>query len=148
MSLVPWFLALFGLSTGYALWRGGGPERVTAAVFVAGVLASVTVGLFRIPGDFATVPIRLLTIDVLGAILFAWIAIRANRLWTIPFAACQLLTALAHFARLADPGIIPKGYMFLTVIWSWPMVLLLAWGTYLYRERKRIGRPLPDWKPS
>lgn len=121
---------------------------MTAAVFLIGVTASATVGLFRIPGNFATVPMRLLAIDVVGALLFIVIAIRANRLWTIPFAACQLLTALAHVARLTEPGIIPKGYMFLTVIWSWPMVLLLAWGTYQNRERQKIGKVLPDWKPS
>ena len=136
------------LSVGYAFWRGDGPERVTAAAFLAGVAASATLGLFKMPGGFASVPVRLLIIDIVWAGIFILIAIRANRAWLIPFAACQIVAVLGHIAKLIDPRMIPKGYAFLTVIWSWPMLILLALGTMAHQRRVANGILLPAWKGS
>jgi hypothetical protein len=136
------------LSVGYAFWRGDGPERVTAAAFLAGVAASATLGLFKIPGGFASVPVRLLAIDLSWSIIFTVIAIRANRVWLIPFAGCQIVVVLGHIAKLIDSAMIPKGYALLTVIWSWPMLMLLVWGTAAHQRRVANGILLPSWKSS
>lgn len=134
-------------SVSYALWCGGGPERLTAATFVAGVAASATLGLFEMAGGFASVPVRLLAIDSAYAVVCILVALRANRLWTIMFAGCQLLAVLVHLARFAAPSMIPTSYAFLTVIWSWPMLILLVAGTLVHRRRLTSGRFVPDWKP-
>ena len=87
-------------------------------------------------------------IDIVWCVIFAVIAIRANRVWLIPFAACQAVEVLAHVAKLVDPTMLPKGYAFLTVIWSWPMLILLVWGTAAHQRRVASGILLPPWKNS
>ena len=147
MSRVLIFLGFTLCSTAYAIVRGGPPERLAAALFLLGVAASATVGLFDMPGGFSDVTIRLALIDTLWALLFTMLAVSANRLWLIPFAACQIAAALVHLARLLFPGMIPAGYAFLTVIWSWPMIGLLAAGTFAHRTRVATGSNIPHWKP-
>jgi hypothetical protein len=142
------FLALLGLSSSYAILRGGGPERLAAATLLVGVGASATVGTIRMEGGFLAVPIRLLMIDLFVLAAFIVIAVRANRIWTIPFAACQLLTVMAHLMRLVSPKIIPLSYAFLTVIWSWPMIAVLAYGTWAHMRRRLNGNIIPDWRGS
>lgn len=134
-------------SIAYALWQGGGPERLTAVSFAIGVAASATLGLFTMPGQFADVPIRLVVIDGVYAAFCIGAALVANRIWTIPFAACQLVAFLVHLARLAAPEMIPTSYAFLTVLWSWPMLALLIGGTVVHQMRLKRGSTMPDWKP-
>lgn len=142
------FLGFTLCSTAYALVRGGPPERFAAALFLLGVAVSATIGLFEMPGGFADVPARLALIDALWALMFTMLAVKANRLWLIPFAACQIVAALAHLTRLSFPEMIPASYAFLTVIWSWPMIALLAGGTFAHRRRMAAGSVIPHWKPS
>ena len=142
------FLGLTLCATSYAIARGGPPERLAAVLFLLGVAASATLGLFEMPGSFASVPARLVLIDIVWALLFTLLAVRANRLWLVPFAACQVVAALVHVTRLLFPAMIPTSYAFLTMIWSWPMIALLAGGTFAYRRRLAAGSVIAHWKPS
>ena len=148
MTSVPFFLLLFAVVVIYAGMLGGRPERWTAFAYLLALAGSASVGLMTIAGDFSVVPARLFVVDVLLLLGLALLAIRANRLWLIPAAGCQLVAVLVHAAKLIDPAMIPNGYAFLTTIWSWPMVLLLASGTWLYHRRKVTGAAIPDWKAS
>ena len=147
MTSVPYFLIFFALVVGFATWRGGGPERITAVAYLIGLAASGAVGFLSVPGNFRVVPAGLFGVDV--ALLFALtiIALRANRWWPVPVAGCQLVAVLVHAAKLIDPGMIPNGYAFLVTIWSWPMVALLALGTWAHRRRTARRIIVPDWKP-
>jgi len=89
----------------------------------------------------------LFVVDVALLIALCIIALRANRWWPVPVAGCQLVAVLVHAAKLIDAGMIPNGYAFLVTIWSWPMVALLAVGTWTYRRRTARGIIVPDWKP-
>ena len=147
MSSVPFFLTFFAIVVGYAAWRGGSVERVTAGVLTVALLASASLGLNQIPGEFRIVPITLLLVDLALLVILCVIAIRANRWWPIPVAGLQLVAVLVHAGRMVDPDMIPNGYAFLTTIWSWPMVALLALGTEGHRRRRAQGIIVPDWKP-
>src|SRR5207253_9399617 len=111
-------------------------------------VGSLSVGFLHMPGGFQSVPVRLFVVDALLLLALCLIAIRANRWWPIPVAGCQLVAVLVHAGKLLDPGMIPNGYAFLVKIWSWPMVALLAYGTWAYRSRLRQGTIVSDWKPS
>ena len=119
-----------------------------AVAYILASAGSLSLSLFAMPGNFRVVPWHLFLVDVLLLLGLALLAIRANRLWLIPAAGCQLVAVLVHITRLIDPDMIPNGYAFLTTIWSWPMVLLLASGTWLYRKRAATGTAIPDWKAS
>jgi hypothetical protein len=87
-------------------------------------------------------------VDLLLLAAICTLAIRANRWWPIPAAGCQLVAVLVHAGKLVEPSMIPNGYAFLVTIWSWPMVLLLALGTWAHRRRLANRIIVPDWKPS
>lgn len=148
MTSVPFFLVFFVIVVMFATWRGGGPERGTAVAFVLALAGSASVGFIEVPGEFRVVPIGLLLVDFLLLAGLCTIAVRANRWWPIPVAGCQLVAVLVHAGKLLQPAMIPNSYAFLITIWSWPMVALLASGTWAHRRRLAEGIFVPDWKPS
>lgn len=147
MSSVPFFLIFFVFVVIYAAWRGGGPERLTTSAFVLALAGTLYVGT-QVPGNFREVPPALLLVDFLLLIVLCAVAVRANRWWPIPVAGCQLVAVLVHAGKLLEPAMIPNSYVFLIDIWSWPMVALLALGTWQHRRRLAEGIIVPDWKPS
>ena len=148
MSSVLYFVIFIVAVVAYAFARGGGPERSTAIGFILASAGSLSVGFWHMPGEFQAVPVRLFFVDALLLLGLCLIAIRANRWWPIPVAGCQLVAVLVHAGKLLDPVMIPNGYAFLVKISSWPMVALLAYGTWTHRSRLRRGIIVPDWKPS
>ena len=148
MTSVPFFLIFFVTVVTYATWRGGGPERVTAAAYVLALVGSASVGFLTVPGHFREVSYGLFVVDGLLFAGLAVIAIRSNRWWPIPAAGCQLVAVLVHAGKELDPDMIPASYVLLTTIWSWPMVAVLALGTWTHRRRVANGIIVPDWKPS
>ncbi|MBA2466183.1 MAG: hypothetical protein H0V46_01080 [Sphingomonas sp.] len=147
MGSVPYFLLFFAFVIAFASWRGGAPERLTAVAYVIALAGSASVGVIEMPGAFRTVPMLILAVDCLLLLALCLLAVRANRWWPIMTAACALVAVLVHAAKLLDTAMIPNGYAFLVTIWSWPMVALLAIGTWAHRRRLAEGRFVPDWKP-
>jgi hypothetical protein len=148
VTSVPFFLSFFAFVVSFAIWRGGGPERVTAMAYVIALAATLYTGFLRVPGDYRVVPVGLFATDAILLIVLCLIAVRANRWWIIPAAGCQLVTVLVHTGKLLDPTMIPVSYELLTDMWSWPMVALLAAATCAHRSRLRRGIIVPDWKLS
>ena len=145
MTSVPFFLTFFVLAVSFATWRGAGPERVTAGAYVIALAATLYVGA---PGNFEVVPVALLLVDIALLMGLSLIAVRANRWWIIPAAGSQLVAVLVHASKLIEPAMIPNSYVFLTDIWSWPMVALLCLGTWAHQRRIDQEVIVPDWKPS
>ena len=148
VTSVPFFLLFFAIVVFFAVWRGGGPERVTAIAYIVALAGSAAAGFLRVPGNFRVVPTGLFLVDTLLLVALCVIAIRANRWWIIPAAGCQLVAVLVHAGKLLNPAMIPNSYEFLVDIWSWPMVALLALGSWAHRRRLADGIIVPDWKPS
>jgi hypothetical protein len=130
---------------GYALRRGGAPERLGSLIFL--VAAALTVlGASPFGTRFHHVELGILVVD--AAILFAFVAlaIRSERFWPIWMAGLQTVEVLTHFARLVTPDIIPPTYGEAIALWSYPMLVLLAIGTWRHRRRlRRFGADNP-WK--
>jgi hypothetical protein len=148
VTSVPFFLLFFAVVVISAVWRGGGPERVAAIAYILAVAGSASAGIMVMPGGFQVVPAGVFLVDVVLLIALCVIALRANRWWTVPAAGCQLVAVLVHAAKLFQPEMIPNGYAFMVTIWSWPMVALLALGTWRHQRRLAQGTIAPDWKPS
>ena len=138
------FLAFFGGSVGYSAWTGGAPERWAAALLLLGLIGSASVGVIHIQGAFHSIPVRLAMVDGALASALVFLALRANRVWLIPLAACQVAAVLGHIAKLAAPEMVPLGYAFLVSIWGWPMTALLVFGTWCQDKRvkaRHLDRP-------
>lgn len=131
------FFTLVACSCGYALVRGGAPERVAALTVLAGVglsVASVPIGYHR----FVGVEIDILVLDLTMLIAFQALALTANRFWPMWIAGLQQATVLVHFAKLLAPDIFPLGYAMGLRGWAYMTLVLLAVGTWRHRDRLRL----------
>ncbi|HET9637763.1 MAG TPA: hypothetical protein VFP12_00980 [Allosphingosinicella sp.] len=122
------------LCCGYAFWRGGPPERIGAAIFIAGVLFT-RVAVSGAATRYSSIEAGVLIVDVaiLSALLV--LALRADRLWPLWVAALQAIGAAGHAVKLANPEVIRWAYAFALAFWSYPMLFLLAFGTWNHQRR-------------
>jgi hypothetical protein len=128
------FLALLVLTTLYALWAGGGPERIGAAVYALSVAATHLI-LTAQYTRWLNVEVGVFIVDVVTFLAFVPIALRADRFWPLWVTAFLGLGVLGHLARLVGPDTFWWAYAVVLTIWSYPIVLLFALGTFLHRRR-------------
>ena len=138
------FVALLILTCGYALWRGGAPERVVAIALLAATAASAVV---RVDVDqrFVEMETGLLIVDGLLLIVLVMVASRADRGWPLLVAGLHLVTVGAHVTKLVEPGMIPVTYALLIALWSYPMLIALGIGTWRHHCRIRRHGADRDW---
>lgn len=147
MLRIALFLIFLSMAIGYAIWKGGMPERVMAAILIAMALMDQALHVF-IPAHFATVDTGHLAIDLLAAASTISLAIVAHRFWPMAAAVLQILPLLAHFSRALDLSTHPIAYLTMQVASSWLLPPLLALGTWRHRLRlQRNGRD-PSWQIS
>jgi hypothetical protein len=134
MLPVPIYYALLVLCWAYALSKGGAPEQIGGSVIgVGSVLSLVAVsGPTRI---YMSVEIGVFLVDVVCLAAFLALALRANRYWPLWIAGLQVIGIAGHAVKLVDPEIIRPAYRFVLVFWSYPMLLILALGTYRHQQR-------------
>lgn len=133
-----------------AAWRiGGGPERALAGM-LAGMMATdllyhaVFEGMRFMP-DQAAVHMAL-DLTALGVAVF--VALFANRIYPLWFAAFQLIAVLAHLARDVAPGVARLAYGIMYIGPSYFQILLLALGIWLHHRRERRFGPYRSWRSS
>lgn len=142
--IVAFNLAQLGI-TGYALWRGGGPERAVAALLLAASLATIaTPTIDRV--SYFTVFYAVMWIDLALFLGLAAVAALADRFWPMWLAALQLVALGAHGVRAIDPTLWAAAYWLVTTKIAYPMLLLLFAGTW--RHRRRLAAGLPEWSWS
>lgn len=147
MTRVLLFNLLQILASGYAVARGGGPERVVGvALFVAAITT-------RLVGQdptqrFGSMEVGVALVDVCLFVVLLLVALHADRWWTLWVASLHLLGMGAHVARAVDPSVERMAYAILVATWSYPMMVLLVVGTM--RHRERLARTGVDvgWSPK
>ncbi len=141
------FLILLLMSTGYAFWRGGTPERIGAAVVLGGTLAS----FFAVSGARArwlNLETGLLIVDATMLATVLILVVRANRLWPIPMAALLVVQVAGHFLKTLDPHIYPFLYWLTSSLWSYLVLAILIVATRNHRRRLKIQGRDPSWNAS
>jgi hypothetical protein len=141
------FATLFFGSCGYALWRGGAPERVAAAILLVGGLASPLLASGASDRFFGVEP-GIFLADLLILLGLLWLVVRADRFWPIWMAAIQLTQTSGHILRAADPTLHPWIYWFTSAMWSYPILLILAIGTVRHQRRLAKSGVDPSWSHS
>lgn len=130
------FWALLLLTCGYALWRGRSDERIVASVCLLASLAT-RFAISPLQDRYASVETGLMVIDALVLLVFVLIALRSQRFWPLWIAGLQLTNSISHVMKLVDLDLIPRVYGAAAALWSYPILLILAIGTWRGHQRSR-----------
>ncbi|MEG8053755.1 hypothetical protein QP185_11650 [Sphingomonas aerolata] len=96
-------------------------------------------------GEFVDVEIGIMTVDIVLLGVMIAITLHADRFWPAWVTALHALGTGAHLARAINPDVIRLAYAVLSVMWSYPIVLLLAVGTMRHARRVRSRGWDLDW---
>jgi hypothetical protein len=128
------YWAILCLICGYAFLRGRRDERVVAAVcFVASVASLLSLTQWH--ARYADVERQLVLVDVATLALFVAVALRSHRFWPLWVAGLQLTTLLGHLFKAMDTDLLPVAYGAALRMWSYPILIILAVGTWRCRRR-------------
>lgn len=141
------FLAFLAVAVGYAAWKGGGPERVMAAIASTMVGADQLLHVF-IPPSFTSLDTGHLAIDLFGASSTITLALFAHRFWPMCVAVLHLAPLFAHTSRLIDVALHPAAYLAMQVATSWPVPAILILATWRHQRRLARGAREPSWQIS
>jgi hypothetical protein len=137
------FRALLIASCGYALWRGRMDERIVALVCIAATAAS-RLAFSPISVRYTGVETGLLMIDLAVLAAFIFVALRSPRFWPLWVAGLQLTTSMAHVMKAIDESLLPMAYGAAIALWSYPILIILAIGTWRgHKRRVRASMPQP-----
>ena len=131
------FNALLLGSCGYAWFRGRADERVVAAVCVIASLASLAL-ISSFATLYSDLEVGVLLVDIATLAAFTYVALRSERFWPLWVSGLQLTTSVAHFLKVIDPTLVPIAYSAAARMWSYPILIILAVGTWRSQRRSRI----------
>lgn len=141
-SVAAWLICLAAL-----VW-GSGPERAIALVWLVifkgldNAFRALWATEFRADELSAYFAFN----DVLALAAFVLVALHANRLYPLWFAAFQLLAVLAHLARELAEQISSISYAILAIAPGYFQLAILAGGLFMHRRRLRRYGPYRDWR--
>ena len=141
LFLLPWLGVCI-----YALWRGGRPEQCVALIFLSAFPAGLAIN--SIGYRWQGLQLGSFGIDLTMFALLLIIALRANRYWPMGIAAMQLLQVMGHLLKLADPRMMMLLYWLSSVVWAYPMLVLLLLGTIRHRNREKLLGREASWSNS
>jgi len=118
---------------GYALLRGKADARIVAAVFLAGDLATLTLR----SSTYSSVETSILIVDILAFLAFTYAALISDRFWPLWVSGLQLTTSLGHLFKAIDTNLLPLAYAAALRFWAYPILIILAVGTWRSRRRAR-----------
>ncbi|WP_052508008.1 hypothetical protein [Sphingomonas hengshuiensis] len=147
MSHVLLFVALLALTTVYAVWRGGAPERIGAAILLVGVIAT-PIAASASHVRWQQVEVGVMLTDGAALAAFLVLMIWANRLWPIAMTSLLILQLAGHLLKLLDPTLYPFLYWVTATVWGYLMLAVLASGTWLHRRRLRSHGYDNAWSKS
>lgn len=144
--IIGFFLYLLAIC-GYAIWRGGAPERLAAVVCLLATAATVAGTLPR-ETHFAALELEVLVIDLVLLAALLGIALKANRFWPIFATGCHSVAVAVHLAKAANPALVGPVYAFASSGTSLLVLLILWAGTLRHRRRLRAYGSDPSWRAT
>ena len=135
------FRILLALVTLYALLCGKRDERLVSIILVVGVIATELV-LPPVHERFRGVETELMIVDSAVFLGFVWVALRSDRFWPLWVAGLQLTSILGHALKAVDSELFSRAYAAALVFWFYPMLLVIAAGTWRSVRRTRAREEL------
>lgn len=136
---------IFYLGTsGFALVRGGVPERLAAVILVADFQLSHWM-IKPLATRYSSVEGAMLAIDLAAFAAFYAISLFSTRYWPMWMAALQGCVVAGHVNGLrAD--VIPFAYGNYVAVWSYLLLAILFAGTVRHCRRKQRYGHDPSWR--
>lgn len=138
------FLVLLVGCTTYALVWGGAPERIAASVYALSCVVTF-IALAASRPRWQSVEVGVFILDVVTFAIFCVLAMRANRFWPIWVSGLLGLGVLGHLARWAGPDVFWWAYAVIMSIWSYPILAIIALGTWHHQRRLARFDADPSW---
>jgi hypothetical protein len=135
------FRILLELVALYALLRGTRDERNVSIILVIGVIAT-HYAWTPVHERFAGLETHVMAVDIVVFAGFLWVALRSDRFWPMWIAGLQLTTIIGHLLKAADSALFSRAYGAALMFWAYPIVLILAIGTWRAHRRAVHGTGL------
>ena len=144
------FAVILWLCEGYALVRGGAPERAGAALMLLSVYIS---GLVLSPAvsptsRFSHLEVGLFLVDLIAYAASLVLMLRAERFWTIWLSALFGVELLAHVLAIPNSPSLNLTYAILEQVWGYPLALLPAIGAWRHQQRLKTYGTDRSWSVS
>lgn len=123
----------------FALARGGRDERVVALLCLAGTLGTM-LALAPLGQRGEGIEIGVFAIDLALLCGFVAVALRSCRFWPLWVAGLQLTTVCGHVLKAVNTDLLPEAYAAALYFWSYPILLILAVGTWRSALRRKSER--------
>ena len=121
---------------GYALVRGGAPERIVAALLLLAAGATY-VAQAQDSLVFHDVEFDILLIDLALLAGLVLVALHADRFWPLWMIGFHGVTVMVHAAKAFQPDLVPLMYGMAVGKLAYPVLAILAIGTWRHRTRAR-----------
>jgi hypothetical protein len=132
------FRILLALVALYAFLVGRRDERHVGMILVVGVIAT-HLAWSPVSHRFAGLETGVMAVDTVVFVGFLWVALRSERFWPLWIAGLQLTTILGHLMKAADAGLFSRAYGAALMFWGYPIVIILAVGTWRQHRRALRG---------
>jgi len=133
MTRIILFNLLLFTTCGYAILRGGAPEKLTGWLLMAAASTTFMIGWRR--GMFVHLEVGVFVIDLALLVALVVIALKADRFWPLVLAAMQLDSTAVHILKLFDQEIVSFTYALMIAMWAYPMQIILAMATLRHQRR-------------
>lgn len=113
-------------------------------IFIVGFAMSV---IAASPSDsrFAEPEVGIFIVDLIMLSAFVMLALHAERYWTLWVCSMQVIQVLSHIPKMIIPELLPQAYFVIAAIWAYPMLIVLAVGTYRHQQRLRLFGADRSW---
>jgi hypothetical protein len=118
----------------YVALRGAAPEKIGAAIILVGSILS-TVALTSPARRFTTVEVGVLLVDIAAFVALLVLSLRAERFWPLWVTALQSIATVAHAVKLIESDLIRAVYAIVMGLWTYPVLLIIVFGTWNHRRR-------------
>ncbi|KRB86001.1 hypothetical protein ASE00_04440 [Sphingomonas sp. Root710] len=129
----------------YAFRRGGWAERSAAVGIVVNsyMTTAATMFLTSSATRYHRLEVSIMLVDLGLLLVLLYVTIRSDKFWPLWLTAMQSLVVLAHLAPYV-PHMIPWGYWRAVAVWSWPMLVVLAFAIHRHTPRRSAGSGLSE----
>jgi len=134
------FLSMLFCICLYALWRGGRDERLVASLCLIGTLATL-LAISPLSVRYKGVEHGLALVDLAVLAGFVTVALTSQRFWPLWVAGFQLTTTFGHGLKAIDSNLLPQAYGASLQFWAYPILIILAVGTWRRQRRLRAIEP-------
>ena len=133
------------LVCGYAIWRGGWPERLAAITLALNWVGCEALEDFNVAHKAQPV---VFGIDVAYAVLLLVLLTVTERIWVIFAFAMQGLIVLTHIAAALDPVVSRWDFFNTYFVWSYAVLVAMLLGTHLEARVRPVAPFLPPRHPT